>query len=294
MAMGAEDTVRDVLEGGPGAFCGITYVPEPAITRALGVKDEPYLVAAAEWFELNFAFVDAEREDAEVLCAGLSARGVAACWSTSGPLGRVALRRGWEATLTDSVRDARSLDSALNETTAAVCEQVDSAVEAGATAFVVAEDLAGADGMLVSPDWVIDELAPHLAQAASYATDRGLVPLLHSDGEVRAALRTIARAGFAGVHLGGMGWTAFEHMYDAARGEGLAVIGGLEGEELRAGDASAASLGSRAASLAERRGLLVADDGGLTTPEEVAALGTAFAAVHERGFSSGGTHVAGE
>ena len=292
MVMPAEDTLHDVLEGGSGAFCGITYVPEPAIAEALRLTDEPYLTAAARAFEIDFAFVDSDRDDAADLSRQLVSSGVTSCWSTTGPLGRVALERGWEATLSDTVRESRALGTALNEATAEVCEQVDAAVDTNATVFVVAEDLAGAGGMLVSPDWVIDELGPNLAQIASYASDRGLVPIMHSDGEVRAVLRSVARAGFAGVHIGGLGWTAFEHMYDAAKGEGLAVLGGLEGEELRAGEAQAISVGVRAAALAERTGLLVADDGGLITPDEVSALATAIAAAKGYGFSRGGIDVA--
>ncbi len=152
---------------------------------------------------------------------------------------------------------------------------------------MVADDLAGADGMMLSPDWVIDELAPRLSQIATYAEDRGVVPVFHSDGDVRTVLKAIGRAGFLAIHTGGAGWPAFEQMRDAAKAAGLAVIGGLEGEDLRAGELAAIAAGSRAAVAGASGGLLVADDGGLTTVKEVSALASALGAAKGRGFSEG-------
>ncbi|MBN2848449.1 MAG: hypothetical protein JXP72_08390, partial [Coriobacteriia bacterium] len=97
-------------------------------------------------------------------------------------------------------------------------------------------------------------------------------------GDIRPLLPAIARAGFVAVHAGGgLNVDAFERLFWSARAEGLAVIGGLPTVELR-NAVRAEALGSRIGVLARAGGLLVSDDGGITTPLEVSALVTALAA----------------
>jgi hypothetical protein len=274
-----------VIEGGPGLVRGITYVPEEQLALAMRVAETDALVAACTIMDLDFAFVTGGGEMASDRARVLAEEGVAPFWSVVGPLGVVAEQQGWRSVLKDTIEDPRGLGSALDEAANAVCASVDEAGDAGAFAFVVADDLAGAGGMMISPDWVIDELAPRLSQIATYAGDRGMVPVFHSDGDVRTVLRALARAGFAAIHGGGLGWSAFEQMSEAARSLGLAVIGGLEGEDLRAGDVAAIAAGARVAVASESGGMLVADDGGLTTAKEVSALVAALGAA--RGRASG-------
>jgi hypothetical protein len=102
--------------------------------------------------------------------------------------------------------------------------------------------------------------------------------ILHSDGDIRPLLPAIARAGFAGVHAGGgLGFEAFDRLFWAARDAGLVVVGGLLTGEL-GNAARAEALGSTIGVLARAGGLLVADDGGITTEREVSGLVTALAA----------------
>ena len=77
-------------------------------------------------------------------------------------------------------------------------------------------------------------------------------------------------------------------MFTAARHAGLQVLGGIEGEALRAGKPAAIAAGTRAAILAQAGGLLLADDGGITTAEELAALVEAFAAARRGAEQEGG------
>jgi hypothetical protein len=56
------------------------------------------------------------------------------------------------------------------------------------------------------------------------------------------------------------------------------VVGGLSARTLGTGPPPAVLAGTRLAILAESGGLLIADDGGITTPEEFAALLAALAA----------------
>jgi hypothetical protein len=278
MGLRSEQTLRDLLAGGNGLVCGITYVPSECLATALRTSEDEALVAACSLMELDFAFVTADSVDAASKSRAITGIGVAPFWSVPGPLGLVAERFGWRKVLMETIGDPRALGAALDEATNEVCERLEEATAAGAFALVVADDLAGRDGLMLSPDWVIDELSPRLAQIASYAEDRGVTPVFHSDGDIRTVLKAIRRAGFVALHSGGSGWTGFEQLYSAARAVDLAVIGGLEGEDLRGGEVASIAAGTRAAVLASGSGLLAADDGGLTTVKEVDALVTALGA----------------
>jgi hypothetical protein len=68
---------------------------------------------------------------------------------------------------------------------------------------------------------------------------------------------------------------------------GLAIIGGLEGDDMRAGEVVAIASGARAAVAAESGGMLIADDGGLTSTKEVRALFAALGAARGRASAPG-------
>ncbi|MHB1341484.1 MAG: hypothetical protein ACYCX5_06935, partial [Coriobacteriia bacterium] len=163
-----------------------------------------------------------------------------------------------------------------------LCEveaEIREAVGEGARAIVIAEDLAGSQGPLVAPDFAIDMLLPRLANTVAIAAEAGVPAILHSDGDIRILLGAIHRAGFAAVHAGGgLDLDGFERLFWAAREEGLVLIGGLQSIDLGRGLPRAEVLGSRVGLLARAGGLLVADDGGITSPAEVTALIRALSA----------------
>ncbi len=149
----------------------------------------------------------------------------------------------------------------------------------GVSAVVIAEDLAGSEGPLVAPDFAIDVLVPLLSQVAQIAAGYGAPAVLHSDGDIRWLLPAVKRAGFAGVHAGGgLTFDAFERLFWVAHAEEIGVIGGLQTVELGGGRARAEVLGSRAGLLARAGGLLLADDGGVTEPQQVTLLADAVSA----------------
>lgn len=283
MTLHAEQTLRDALAGMPVMARGLTYVPDELLATVMHTAQADALVEACSTMELDFAFVCGGDVGSGERARSLVSVGVAPFWSISGPLGTLAEKLGWRQVLMDTIESPGALGSALDDATRLACEAVDTAAQAGAFAVVVAEDLAGSDGMMLSPDWVIDELAPRLSRIARCAEDRGLIAVFHSDGDIRSVLGSVRRAGFVAIHTGGDGWSAFERNYAAARDAGLAVVGGLEGEALRGGEMAAIGVGVRAAVIASGRGLLIADDGGLTTVKEVAALVPAMGAAKGRG-----------
>lgn len=271
------------LAGEPFPF-GLTFVP-PDVLGAVGgpaaSADAPAsrLAAACTTLRASFAFVPSAEDWAVDAARALREQGTAVMWAVDGPLWPVIRAEGGlaglRATLTDPGRIGRAIDEGLDR----VLEGIATGASLGARAIVLAEDLAGTSGPLIAPDFAIAELLPRYARIVQAAADLGVCCVLHSDGDVRSLLPAISRSGFVAVHSGGgLDLGRFEKLFWAARTAGLAVIGGLLTGDL--GNAlKAEALGSTVGVIASAGGLLVADDGGISTSREmrglIAALGAA-------------------
>jgi hypothetical protein len=276
------DRVRAALTGAAGEPCvGITFLAEEAI-RALawGTRaGSPLVTAACSRLTPDFAFVESWGADAAAACQEIAGCGTVPFWVVRGPLDAVASERGWSETLAHTVREPDTLVPLLDDAVEAARVAINAAATCGAGAIVVADDLAGADGPLVAPDFALAELLPRLGRIASAAAAAGLPAIWHSDGDSRAFLAAAAREGFSGVHPGGLGPEPFRRLFSQARQEGLVVLGGLPGWALRAGVPSALRAATGASLIARSGGLLVSDDGGVSTGEELGALIAALQAV---------------
>lgn len=268
--------------GDPLPF-GLTFVPPEALTPVAYDLTSPArtLARSAETLRASFAFVPAHEPWAEEAVEELGSAGIAPLLAISGPLWPIIEARGvaegLRDTLTRPEEIGAEIDSALDE----VLDEVGRAVQLGARAVVLAEDLAGTQGPLVAPDFAIAELVPRYERIVRAARSLGLPAIFHSDGDIRPLLPAISRAGFVSVHAGGgLHFDAFERLYWATRAEGLAVVGGLLTADLD-NPARAEALGSRVGVLAQAGGLFLADDGGITTVTEIAALVTALAAARD-------------
>ena len=262
---------------------GLSFVPPSALTPVAAGQADPAdaLAAACQTLALSFAFVPATAPWAERAVELLSGQGVAPLWAVDGPLWPVIEARGaldgLRATLTHPEEIGGELDAGLD----LIVHDMTRGVELGARAVVLAEDLAGTDGPLVAPDFAIAELLPRYERVTRIARALGVPAVLHSDGDVRSLLPAIAGAGFSAIHAGGgLGFEAFDRLFWAARDAGLAVMGGLLTAEL-GNPARAEAIGSTIGVLAQAGGLFVADDGGITTPSEVANLVSALAAARD-------------
>lgn len=277
----------ELLQGGVGAAYGMTFVPEDALREVYwGVTDPHPIVAAAADLELDFVFIDLAEEGAAATALSLRSIGTAPFLVVTGPLGCVARENGWDAALRLTATASDPEAEWLAEATQQCAQDVTAACDAGAFAVVIAEDIADSGGLMVDPEWFENALLPSLTALCSAAADRGVSAVFHGDGMMAAYSGAIALAGFTAIHVGGMGWAAFNDLYSAARAADLAVIGGLEGEELRAGPLRAVRAGTQAAVVARGNGLLIADDGGLVTAHEVAALISAIQAARAPGTIS--------
>jgi len=273
------------LRGVPetGLTTGMTWLSADLLAETLGeassARPSADRAAVAVALETDLAFVAAGGPDAADGISALHEADIAAVWTVEGVFGRVASGIGWVEALRMTAADpgalAARLDTALHE----ALRDARSGIEAGADALLVADDLAGPAGPLLSPDYALDALLPCYHRLAIEARPADIPAFFHSDGEIRAFIPAIARTGFTGVHLAGLDPLAFSVNGTASRAVGLVVLGGIAAAALPQG---ARTEGERAAAFAHSLGCaVVCDDGGITTSEQVAALGAALTAARD-------------
>ena len=259
-------------------------MPEDALL-ALELKganahhDDPTwaLAALVGLFELDFAFVPCDAWWAGQAVVSLHDADAAAFWSVGGVFGRAAERFGWTEALRLTASEPGVLASVLAEELHAALNDVRAGVAAGADAIVIADDLAGAAGFLMSPDFALDALMPCYRRLAAEASAAGLGAVFHSDGDVRAIYPALAHAGFTGVHLAGLGEEGIEISLAAASLHGLTVLGGIEVASLAS--EGVGRCGRRVARLVRADGLLACDDGGAAGGDDVVMVVSALEAV---------------
>jgi hypothetical protein len=267
----------------PGLATGVSWLSADLRAEARGgiglegVTSDRAEIAAA--LEVDLVFVAADESDSAAGVESLHDADVAAVWTVEGVFGRVARAIGWVEALRMTAADpgalALRLDAALHE----ALVDARAGVAAGADALLVGDDIAGPAGPLLSPDYVLDALLPCYHRIVLEARAADLPALFHSDGEIRAFIPALARAGFTGVHLAGLEPLAFSANGTAARSVGLVVLGGISAAALPRG---ARDEGERAAAFAHSLGCaIVCDDGGITLSEQVAALGAALTAARD-------------
>jgi hypothetical protein len=279
------DRVRDSLRGlavQPPAT-GLTFVPPAALSAEDVERQDPALVLteACTNAELDFAFVPSWEPWAPRALALLARADVACLWVVRGVLWPTLEGLGVSEGLKATASDPGSLRPLLDEAAAVARQETEHGLALGADAVVVAEDLAGATGPLVSPDFALAEVLPRLAGVTALARADGTAAVLHCDGDVRVLLSAVAIAGFDAVHAGGIDADAFERLFWQARTDGLAVLGGIDVAGYDRGLPAAVRAGTRAGILAAAGGLLVADDGGVASHHQFAAVLAALAAARD-------------
>ncbi len=266
--------VPAVLAGrSAGLVCGLTWLSADVVSElvdhdgAMAPAEELASIAAAAG--VDFVFVPAGEAWAGQAASMLGAADIATVWTVTGVFGRVAHNAGWTETLRMTAGEPGSLAAPLAAALHDALVEVRAGIAAGVDAILVADDLAGATGPLVAPDYSLDALVPCYRRIAHTAIAEGVPAAFHSDGDVRVLMPSLARAGFSAIHLASIPEEAWGASYAAARGEGLGVLGGIEAMSVAHGVRRA---GERAGRFALADGLLVCDDGGITSAEEVVAL----------------------
>jgi hypothetical protein len=235
--------------------------------------------ALAESLGVDLAFVAALELDAPAAVDALHAVDIAAIWTVEGAFGRVAALLGWMEALCMTAAEPGALASRLDAALHDALVDVRKGLAAGADAVLVADDLAGPAGPLLSPDYAHEALLPCYRRLALEAAEGGAPALFHSDGDIRAIVPALARAGFSGLHIAGVDPLVFSANGSAARAAGLVVVGGIAASAL---PDSGRDEGERAAAFAHSFGhAIVCDDGGITSAEQVSALDLALTSARD-------------
>jgi hypothetical protein len=257
---------------------GLAFV-DPLLLPGVGAPArEPALALAraAGELHLDFAFVPSWEKWAVEAVPRLRGAGVATAWVVPGVLTPAVGRTGAVEALRTIAREPSQIAPALEVAAESAAAALDAGIAAGVDVVVVADDLAGATGPIVSPRFLEAEVFPRLEALAGRAAAVGLPALLHCDGATELLYPQVRAAGFAAVHgdLGGRTAAALA----AARRAGIALVGGIAAADLGGGLARAVAAGTAAAVVAFGGGLLLCDDGGVATAAECAALFAALGA----------------
>ncbi len=258
---------------------GLTFAPPDALAAFTPGCDGPsaYVTAAVRALALDFIFLAASAPWAADVASGRGEAAVA--WVVDGPLWPVLTSAAGSVpeALAATVKHPSSLSAELDREVSRAASLIRAGLGLRVDAVVIAEDLAGRDGLLFTPGFAREEVLPRLATLVAAAED---VPvLLHSDGDIGAILPLLRLAGFAGVHGGGgVDRDGFERLFWQTRREDLVMIGGISTSALDRGVNAAVRAGTQAALLAQAGGLLIADDGGITTAQQLSAFGAALGA----------------
>lgn len=250
---------------------GATFLPLSAVEAlGWGRGTPPSLYAAAcERLNLDFVFLPASESWAKETIGFVISVGTAPFWVVSGPFGAVANRDGWIESLRATESSPQSIAARMDAVMPDLAEQVSTGVELGAAAIIIAEDVAGSSGPLLDPGFTLRELVPRAGQLAEIAHRYSVATAFHSDGDVRFALSALRQQGFSAVHPGGLGHFDLEGFTREAALWDIAVIGGIDGEALRS-QISPHTMRERLLALTRCGKVLLADDGGMTTTEELA------------------------
>jgi hypothetical protein len=275
----SRDRILTALAGGATCVAGLTFVADEAIAGLRWGQQRPIrlLEAACSALDPDFIFVPAGLAWSDEAVDRVLGCGPEVMWVVDGPLGTIAAEQGWMPLLRQTVSEPDAAGEAFDLSMPSALEAVRRGARLGASAIVIAEDLGGPSGPLVSPDFTLDHIIPRLGMFAQEAAGAGLPAVLHADGDMRVFLSALRHEGFAGIHPGSVPTEEFPALYETVRASGLAVLGGIGGDVLRAGGPAVETAVSHAAVLGAGGGLLFADDGGISEPAELASMVTAIA-----------------
>jgi hypothetical protein len=259
---------------------GLSFVPPAALPGLRGdtaATPASALGRTCEDAHLDFAFVPSWEEWADAATIELAARGVAVLWVVRGVLWPALEAAGVAAGLRATVADPASLAPLMDDALESARIDLARGLARRVAGVVVAEDLAGSGGLLVPPDFACGHVLPRLAMLLSPVGRSRLPAVLHSDGDVRALIGELTRSGFQALHGDCGGEQRIGRTLEVARGEHVALVGGIATAAL-ADPMRAVTVGTAAAAQAAGGGLVLADDGGVTTQGQCAALLGALAA----------------
>lgn len=225
----------------------------------------------------SFVFVDYETFINTNVEQRLDKRSIDAYVSISAPIGLLTSLYGWDSALEMIARG--DADPACQRAIGYGIRAVEQAVEAGASAIVLCDDLCGVHVPLVDPRMVVDHFLPFYERFAEKAHELDVPLIFHSDGDIRTYYEILATDGFSGVHIAHPDLHQTGELFSAARDCGLRPLGGLV--SARCADTDVEQLAHFAAHLLEEGPALICDDGAAVTTQQLNALVAALARTRE-------------
>lgn len=182
-----------------------------------------------------------------------------------GPWTRLCNEVSWKSALAMSA-DTQRFSQALEGYKDAILAEIEE-LEPGERT-VIADDICSGAGWLLEPAVIRSALMPLYAQFTG-AFDRTLG--FHSDGNISELFADLEEAGFSFVHLASVNYVELEKIVISAQNHALDPFGGISTETISAGPLSD-ELRTMLGDLVADHGLIVTDDAGLETPEQLDAF----------------------
>lgn len=119
--------------------------------------------------------------------------------SVQGPVTFFTQQLGWHAFSKLIIKQPHVAQEILRQYIGGIVEQILSILDKGCDGIVVLDDLAGGNGLLVSPKFLQDVYFPLLSQALWQLGSTKVPVIFHSDGNIKGLIPMLKQAGFWGI-----------------------------------------------------------------------------------------------
>jgi uroporphyrinogen-III decarboxylase len=118
----------------------------------------------------------------------------------NGPISRLIEKYGFKKAMLSTKNDPSLFSDIAIELTKDIENKVTLALANGFNAIVLADDIAGKNGLLFSLSYFTDVVLPVYSRIAAIIKAAGLYAFIHSDGDMRKVIDLIAEAGYDCLH----------------------------------------------------------------------------------------------
>jgi hypothetical protein len=118
----------------------------------------------------------------------------------NGPVSRLIEKYGFKKAMLSTRNDPALFADIAKDLTIEIAEKTALACTNGFKAIVLADDIAGTNGLLFSVPYFIDVVLPVYGRIASIIKSAGLCTFIHSDGDMRKVIDLLIEAGYDCLH----------------------------------------------------------------------------------------------
>ena len=118
----------------------------------------------------------------------------------NGPVAQAIMQRGFRQAMICIKKDRRTLSDIVSGALKAFEETCRLAGKNGFSAIALADDIAGSEGLLLSPGDFAEIVLPYYRQIAQIIKSNDLYAFFHSDGDTRTIIELLIGAGYDCIH----------------------------------------------------------------------------------------------